>query len=86
MKITDKYEMSMWAYFECKKRNSDEIKSIITDPVWIYLYCTYICYDESMWNKIKQYLLVNTKEINPDLCLRDIWKNMDKLKEIRGIL
>ena len=40
MKLTDKKEMSKWAFEQCLGgNNSEEIRSLVTLDMWIYLYC-----------------------------------------------
>lgn len=54
MKITNKTEMSWWAFEECWFGNdTPEMRNLITDDLWIYRYCEYIKDRKEMWSKIK---------------------------------
>ena len=54
MKLTNKEEMSQWAYFQCKYGNdTPEMRNLITDSYWAYWYCRFVKDKKEMWKKIK---------------------------------
>ena len=40
MKLLNEEKMSMWAFFECKNgNNTPEMRKLITNEKWAYIYC-----------------------------------------------
>lgn len=53
MKLTNKEELSRWAFWQCYKGNdTEEMRSLITHSEWAYWYCKCIKDIEEMWSKI----------------------------------
>jgi len=53
MKILDEYEMSKWAFRQCLEGNdTEEMRSIITNPQWCWRYYVEIKHDEVMLHRI----------------------------------
>lgn len=55
MKLLDKWEISKWAYYQCKGgTNIEEIRCLIVDPLWAFLYCYHIKDIEEMRKIIQE--------------------------------
>ena len=53
MKLLDEWEVSEWAYWECKFGNNiKEIRKLITDNGLITWYCIHIKDVKKLWSKI----------------------------------
>ena len=56
MKLTDEYEISIWAYYQCRNRNDTiQMRRLITTSYLAYCYCGYIKDREEMLSKITDY-------------------------------
>ena len=56
MKLLDKIKMSHWAYNQCKSGNdTPEMRKLITDSIWVYMYCKYIKENKRMLKKMDMY-------------------------------
>ena len=80
MKILDEYEISHWAYQECKKgNNTSEIRNLITLDCYIVYYCKDVKDREEMWSKIKEsyWKWVYCQILN--ICRFEISKRMDDM-------
>ena len=56
MKFLNEREMSDWAYRECKKGNdTEEIRKLITDSFWAYMYCYCIGHNNKLSKKISKH-------------------------------
>jgi len=54
MKLTDKEEISKWAYYQCLNGNdTQEMRDLITDSNWAYSYCRDVKDRKEIWSKIK---------------------------------
>jgi len=64
MKLTDKYEMSRWAFFECLDNNdSIEMRNLIVDSYWAACYCEYITYDYYLQKRTTREILNKVKKV-----------------------
>jgi len=53
MKLTDEYEMSEWAYEQCRNGNdTPEMRDLITDSIDAFRYCKNVKDRPEMWVKI----------------------------------
>jgi len=52
MKLTDEYEMSEWAYYQCVKNDTIQMRRLITNSEWVYMYCREVKDREEVWKKI----------------------------------
>jgi len=53
MKLIDKYDMSEWAYEQCWNGNdTEEIRNLIVEEWYAYLYCKFIGDVKEVKNKI----------------------------------
>lgn len=54
MKLTNRNEMSRWAYLQCKNGNdTKEMRNLITNGCWSFYYCKCIKDRKEMWKKIR---------------------------------
>ena len=52
MKLTNEKEISWWAYNQCLKNDTIQMRRLITSSYWIYYYCRFVRDREEMWKKI----------------------------------
>ena len=72
MKLTDEYEMSEWAYYQCVKNDTIQMRRLITNSEWAYYYCKDVKDREEIWKKI------NTQSIAEMYC-----RNVKDRPEVR---
>ena len=52
MKLTDEKEISWWAYNQCLKNDTKQMRRLITDSGWAYCYCINVKDIKEIWKKI----------------------------------
>jgi len=76
MKLTNEYEINVWAYYQCLHGNdTKEIRDLIIHSYWIYLYCKDIRDIKEMWSRIidPYYAKCYYDNVNKRLEVRKIW-------------
>lgn len=55
MKLINKKEISFWAYEQCYNYENDspEVRNLITEEFYAYLYCKFIANDKILRSRIK---------------------------------
>ena len=54
MKLIDEEEISQWAYEQCLKNDTKQMRRLITYSFWAYCYCRYVKDREEVWRKITE--------------------------------